>query len=499
MKIIRSLYISLILASVASCSDDYFDVNGSETAPTTISLEPQYRIQGAIENTTGTAQYRGAREILGVVQYGAQNVSNYYSETWSAELVTGNYFLWQNAYVYALPNTADLIVLGERHNAPNYVAVGMILRAYVLGMTTDQYGDIVTDQTYDGKSSMNLTPEFVTQKQAYATIFQLLDQAIVALGESSEIGLDQEGGDVLYHGDQDQWVKFAKAIKARYLNHLSRKSSGDMAYDADQIIALCQESFSSNADNALVGFPGGEAENANQPFSATGYGSSRIDYFSDFFVELLKNPLDLAVPIEDPRLGIIVPEAVNGGHHGVVIGRGLAGLPSDDFSKGNGGFYTQATSPTYMMTFSELKFIEAEARFRKGDTQGAYLALRAGVQADMEKLGVPISEITAYLDLLDAQVGEQNIGLGPIMVQKYIANVLNPETWVDMRRMDYSADIYPGLQRPENVNLDIFPGETDWIQAMMYEYNEEDRNYVNMPDNNPYVRLTTPLWWNVEE
>src|SRR5690606_7415940 len=192
-------------------------------------------------------------------------------------------------------------------------------------------------------------------------------------------------------------------------------------------------------------------------------------------------------------------EAINGGHHGVVIGRGLAGLPSDDFSKGNGGFYTQATSPTYMMTFSELKFIEAEARFRKGDTKGTYLALPAGVQADMEKLGVPISEITAYLDLLDAQVGEQNIGLGPIMVQKYIANVLNPETWVDMRRMDYSADIYPGLQRPENVNLDIFPGETDWIQAMMYEYNEEDRNYVNMPDNNPYVRLTTPLWWNVEE
>lgn len=77
--------------------------------------------------------------------------------------------------------------------------------------------------------------------------------------------------------------------------------------------------------------------------------------------------------------------------------------------------------------------------------------------------------------------------------------MLNPETWVDMRRMDYSADIYPGLQRPDNVNLDIFPGANDWIQAMMYEYNEEDRNYVNMPDNNPYIRLTTPVWWNTEE
>ena len=77
--------------------------------------------------------------------------------------------------------------------------------------------------------------------------------------------------------------------------------------------------------------------------------------------------------------------------------------------------------------------------------------------------------------------------------------MLNPETWVDFRRMDYSSDIYPGLERPENVNVTLFPGENDWIRAMMYEYNEEDRNYENMPDNDPYVRLTTPLWWDTEE
>lgn len=502
MKIFNSTYktlIALSLVSLVSCSDDYFDVNSSQTAPTTTSLAPQYRIKGAIENTTGTAQYRGAREVLGITQYGSQNVADYYSETWSKELTTGSYFLWQNAYVYALPNTADLIVLGDKHNAPNYKGVGKILRAYIFGMTTDQYGDIVTEQTYDGESSMNLTPEFVTQKEVYQTIFQLLDQGIEELGQPSDIALNQEGGDVLYQGNKEQWIKFAKAIKARYLNHLSKKSSGEMAYNADEIIALCQESFTSNQDNAMVQFPGGEAENANQPFSANGYGSSRMDYFSHFFVELLKNPLNLDTPFEDPRLPIIVPEAVNGGYHGVVTGRGLDGLPSEDFSLGNGGFYTSATSPTYMMTYSEVKFIEAEARYRKGDLPGAYAALRAGVEADLEKLEVTSDQINAYLNQLDTAFGGANITMSAIMVQKYIANMLNPETWVDMRRMDYSSAIYPGLQRPENVNLDLFPGADDWIQAMMYEYNEEDRNYVNMPDNSPNIRLTTPLWWNTPE
>ena len=98
-----------------------------------------------------------------------------------------------------------------------------------------------------------------------------------------------------------------------------------------------------------------------------------------------------------------------------------------------------------------------------------------------------------------SRVEVNNINLSHIMVQKYIATVLNPETWVDMRRMDYSSAIYHGLQRPENVNLALFPTDNDWIQAMCYEYNEVDRNYENIPTNDPYIRLTTPLWWNTPE
>lgn len=492
MKFIKYIVIILILTVTYSCSDDYFDVNSSETSPTTSSLPPEYRIQGAIENTTGTAQYRGIREVLGVIQYGSQFNTNYYSETWSNEFTTGRYFLWQNAYVYALPNTADLIVLGEKYNAPNYVAVGKILRAYIFGMTTDQYGDIVIEDTYDGESAMNITPKFVTQEQVYQTIFKLLDEAIEDLSKSSPIGLHEKGGDVLYEGDQEKWIKFAYAIKARYLNHLNKKS----IYDADAVIDACQMAINSNNLNALRRFGGGEPENDNQPFSVNGYGSSRFDYFSDFFVELLKNPLNLNTPYQDPRLPIIVPEAVNGGYRGVVTGRGLNGESGDNFSLGNGGFYTSPTSPTYMFTYAEVKFIEAEARYRKGDIPGAYSAYKAGLQADLEKLGVSSSDITTYLNLIDTEIGQSNFGLSHIMVQKYIALMLDAETWVDMRRMDYSSDIYHGLKRPDNVNLSIFPNDDDWIQAMMYEYNEEDRNYENMPNNDPYIRLTTPLWWN---
>lgn len=499
MKLINKIVYVAAALSLGACSDDFFDVNSSVTSPTTASLPPQYRIQGAIENIFAGSLYRGSREILGVMQYGSQNVANYYSETWKNEFTTGRYFLWQNSYVYSLPNTADLIVLGKNHDSPNFIAVGKILRAYTFGMTTDQYGDIVFDETYDGESPMNITPKFVTQKEAYQKMLQMLDEAIVQINEPSVIALNAAGGDVFFQGDKSKWIKLAYALKARFLNHMSKKSSGDMAYNADAILDACSKALQSNADNAMRTYSGGNPENENQPYSSNGYGSSRVDYWSEFFVELLKNSLDLETAYVDPRLATIVPTVPGTEEYkGVPIGAGPVD-GRESYSPGNGGYYTSATSPTYLMTYSEVKFIEAEALLSKGDKAGAYAAMKAGVQADLEKAGVEAEPAAAYLAKMQEKYEADGISISDIMVQKYISLVFDPETWVDMRRMDYSSSVYPGLTRPANVNVVIFPNENDWIQAMMYEYNEEDRNYQNMPDNTPAVRLTTPVWWNVAE
>jgi hypothetical protein len=84
------------------------------------------------------------------------------------------------------------------------------------------------------------------------------------------------------------------------------------------------------------------------------------------------------------------------------------------------------------------------------------------------------------------------------MRQKYITQVFNPETWVDMRRMDFSQDIYgPSLRQPSNLNPLFGPGE--WMRGMIYEGNEMVRNGDNVGDNSPEVRLKTPLWWDTAD
>ena len=121
----------------------------------------------------------------------------------------------------------------------------------------------------------------------------------------------------------------------------------------------------------------------------------------------------------------------------------------------------------------------------------------------MRRLGVPATQIDAFWSGLVTNGVQQHFdnltaGLSHIMRQKYIALVFNPETWVDMRRMDYSKDIYgPSLNRPTNLNPLFAEGE--WIRGMIMEGNEEVRNGANVGDNSPALRLKTPLWWDTKD
>ena len=334
----------------------------------------------------------------------------------------------------------------------------------------------------DGVSSMNITPEFSTQEEVYELIINYLDEAIVALDEPSAIDLNEEGGDVLYGGDHEKWKKFAYAIKARYLNHLAKKSS----YDPDAVIEACQLAINSNELNAQKIYGGGTVSNDIQPFSSEGYGSSRVDYFSDFFVSLLKNPLNIENAEWDPRLTIIVPEAVNGGYEGVVIGRGLKtddlttpdideSETGDEYSLGNGGFYTSTDSATDMITFSEVKFIEAEALVRtNGSDADALKAMKDAVEANMLYIGVDSADVKTYVDALTLTGSSAN-KIETILNEKYKALYGNApiEVWVDYRRTGY-PDLLPSPDAQSSLNPSkIIP------RRFLYPISERNTNKAN--------------------
>jgi SusD family. len=510
-RTIIALLIIVTGLSLGACKK-YLDVNRDPSNPSQVPAHA--RLVGAITTTNGASMWRGAREIAGVTQYGTTRFldgTNRNAEQWR---FTSSYFFWQNAYVFTMPNCVDLIVLGKQEGNLHFAGAGQILLALNLGMLTDQYGAIVASDYYDGISQIKLQPRMDDQPTVYNTIDSLLTDAIALLQGENTVGLNFSGGDIMYQGDVEKWIRLAWSLKARYKNHLSKKGS---LYDADAIIDACNKGF--NADGMDAEFPyiaGGQQTDEN-PWSSWGGFTTTVDprYFtwSQFFVNLLTKFPVTETAYQDPRISRIMKPGQDGVYRGLRPGAGLAGgqdgsgnfTDSADYGPfSKSGFYTNTTSPFPFITYSEVKLIQAEASLRKGDKAGALAAYEEGVKANMRKLGVTPQEITDYWnaqlnDNLSAHFDNLTQGLSHIMRQKYITQCLNPETWVDMRRMDYSNDIYgPSLRRPANINTVIFDPNmpNQWIRAMVYENNEQNRNPDAVGDNTEKYRLLTPLWWD---
>lgn len=501
MKYLAYLFLAVALLATSSC-EDFLDVNADPNNPQYIPVES--RLIGAITMSNGASMWRGAREIAAVCQYAAAGTASSGAETWR---FTASNFFWQNAYTWAVPNCVDLVVQGQVENSPHFAGAGRTLEALNFGMLTDQFGRIPVREAYDGITTARLTPAFDEQEDVYNQIIQKLDEAIAFFNNpNNEKGLNLANGDIMYQGDVDKWRRFAYALKARYLNHLSKKK----AYNAQAVLDACGNAF--NADGMDAEFPyleGATATDAN-PWSNQGFGgftsptAPRYFSFTQFFVDLMQKAPVTNSPVEDPRIGIIMnPAPSDGLFRGLIPGEGVPGgiaTNGNNYGRVTGGFYSRPTSPFPFITYSEVKFIEAEARLRSGDKTGALAAYQEGIRANMRKLGVEPAAIDAFWNAIVAEGVQQHFdnlttGLSHIMRQKYITQVFNPETWVDLRRMDYSQDIYgPSLNRPINLNPLFGPGE--WIRGMIYEGNEEVRNGANVGDNSPALRLKTPLWWD---
>jgi hypothetical protein len=505
------LIIAIISLSLGSCKK-YLDVNRDPSNPSQVPAHA--RLIGAITTTNGASMWRGAREIAGVVQYGTTRLldgTNRNAEQWR---FTSSYFFWQNAYVFTMPNCVDLIVLGKQEGNLHFAGAGQILLALNLGMLTDQYGSIVASDYYDGISQIKLQPRMDDQPTVYNTIDSLLTDAITLLQGNNSVGLNFSGGDIMYKGDVSKWIKLAWSLKARYKNHLSKKGS---LYDADAIIDACSKGFNADGMDAEFPYIAGAQQTDENPWASWGGFTTTVDprYFtwSQFFVNILTKFPVTETTYQDPRITKIMKPGDDGVYRGLRSGAGLAGGQDGTgsfkdsanygpFSKS--GFYTNATSPFPFITYSEVKLIQAEASLRDGDKAGALLAYEEGVKANMRKLGVTPAQINDYWtaqlnDNLSAHFDNLTQGLSHIMRQKYITQCLNPETWVDMRRMDFSTAIYgPSLRRPANLNTVIFDPNlpNQWIRGMVYENNEQNRNPEAVGDNTEKYRLLTPLWWD---
>ena len=162
-------------------------------------------------------------------------------------------------------------------------------------------------------------------------------------------------------------------LKARYANRLSGKDATGSANDA--LAAINASGVSSNADNTMAIF----GENGNELNPWNSFNTTRDGYIKmgEFFINLM-------LANSDPRLPLYAtlnPDLI------------YLGVPNngENFNASNMGLlYGDDNAPLPLLTWYEMLFIEAEAKFRLGDLPGAATAHNNAVKANiLATVGAP--------------------------------------------------------------------------------------------------------------
>lgn len=344
----------------------------------------------------------------------------------------------------------------------NYWARGIAftLMSYNLAYATDMWGEVPWTEALLGPE--NLQPKYDKQSFIYTELQRMLDSAIVNLGKT---GLKFPGFDYIYGGDETLWAKAAWSLKARYYLRLTQRDSEA----ATKALACIPNGFAGNEDNFL--FAAYEA-------SATGENPWYQFLADRTHLSSGQTLYDLMNERNDPRIAAYFTQ----------IDGAYVPAPNGTATETQGGIYSTSlqtengqTAPTPLMTFHELKFIEAEAKFLKGDA-GWQTSLGEAITANFAYHGVEgaadyfANEVTPLLT-----AGNE---LKEIITQKYIAfyEFEATEAYNDYRRTGF-----PTMHNPNNL---IVTG--GFVNRFPFAISEVSSNSGNVPVIDVFK---SKVWW----
>jgi hypothetical protein len=465
----------LVLA-IGACDEGLTEANENRNAPEDVAPEfllPQ-SIRSAVEQTFGDffmlshtgiwpqhlVQLQYPDEEEGLIRPGSMET------------------FWSTFYAGALKDVQVVIDKGIGDQRPNVEAVGAIWKNWIFHVVTDVWGDVPYSEALQGEQG-NASPAYDAQRDIYVA---LIDELAAAVGKLTVSGDGFGGGDILYNNNVDRWRRFANSLRMRLAMRLSEEDATTAR--TEFVDAYNAGGFQSNADNAMLNWPGAPYR---QPLFENWQG--RDDH------GVSATMVDTLTSFNDPRRELYAEPAQSDG-----VFRGLGnGISEPPLSIANysriGNFWRAegAETPTAIMTYGEVLFLQAEAAARGWITANAAALYQQAIIASMntyDQWGNPPeaptdAEITAYL----AQPRVQYTGITQINLQKWIALYMNgTEAWANWRRSGV-----PDLVKGPDMALTRIP------VRFSYPGGEQSLNKANLDAaitrQGGGLDLVTPVWW----
>ena len=489
-------------AALVSCSEDKMDeINKDHNHTTAV---PAKMILTDVMTSTAFSVVSGDFNLYGGMYVEHETGSHnqfYYAETRSSCTSASTF---NNSWGGTYSTLKDaLISVKVAEEEQNFITKGIaeLFVAYNLAILTDMYGDTPWKEACDYTVSM--TPAIDKQEEIYKDIMAYVDAAIEDLQKSDLTSLSNQ--DLIYKGDASAWLKTAYGLKARYTMRLINRSTDKQA-DLNKVLDYVSKSFTSADDEAAYAVY--DANNINPFF---GYFDSRAGFANS------QSLTDKLIERKDPRLERVMLSPTTADKKRVQV-TGSAdknlvpapnGTPEQNMQKyGVSAFVYSNTAPTMLMSYHELKFLQAEALCRLNRTSDAEKALKEAVAAGIANAERSVSSAITYMGskmvVNSEKMTEETantyfenqvkplFAVNPLketMIQKYLAlwgaSGEATETFNDIRRMKGLGENFVTLANTKKFPLRMPYGNSDVVSNPEVKAAYGDGQYV----------YSEPVWW----
>lgn len=444
-----SVVLAALTALTTACKTDLTGLNTNPNSPT---IAPAGSL---FTNATQTmvARWSNVGATLSGAALFAQHIAQvqYIDEDRGHIRATAIDAFNANAYSADLEDYQKVQVMGKASNSAATWAPAAVMQSWDFQTLTDMWGDIPYSQALQGDVAGGyLSPVYDPQKDIYYGLLKTLTDASTALktAPSTDVGLG--AADVIYRGDLLKWQKFSNSLRARLALRMSKADAAKAATELSA--AFAAGVMTSNADNAQLTWPGdGVYDN---PLSVN--FATRDDH------RVSKTLLDTMNALADPRVKVYAQPTKADPTKYVGLQNGLDNVTANTFfnttSRPGAIFYPGATTygtfgtsagkktPSYIMTYAEVSFIQAECTERGlGGLSGAAAYYNAGVTASILQWGGTAAEAAAYLAQPGVAYKGGATGLQQIGLQKWIAlYTQSMEAWSEWRRTGNPSTVKMG-------------------------------------------------------
>lgn len=426
---IKYLYLSILVCSLSSCTEDFDEINTNPNAP--INVQPGLLLRQVIYDYGEEMSYEGfvAGNLLSQ-HFTMVDFNLFDRHDLSSPQLGGN--PWPAIYTNLRDN--ELILDASRASDVNRIYEGpaLILKAYMSAALTDIFGDVPYSEALNGKEG-NTTPVYDDQEDIYmgtGGIMDNLEKGIEAI--TAYDGNQSLEGDILFGGNLQSWIAFANSLRIKYLMRISGRIDV-----SDELQAIYDEGdyINNNIGNATFDFSDTQPNTFRMAVLRS--GDFNLYVMSETIQEITEN-------LDDPRATVFFRESANspGQFLGLLNGpdASTTSISVADFSLA-GTVFRENTGvlDANFMTAWETGFLLAEAAERNLITADAQSLYESAVSQSFAYWNVAMP--ADYLTNGEASYGiNGNNPIEQIITQKWLSNIINGyEGWIEYRRTGFPA------------------------------------------------------------